>query len=364
MLKARSLSLTLLSVISLSFFTTSVLAGGWPIYTWSWDNPDAWRSDYKLTYVRAHIAPDVPCKGTIVTFKYENPQPGDNVSAGGENGSFTFTEETYKISKYNGQKILDCNTYAKFYSTNNALKTGIVEFKTASGKVYKGTFALNFNQSNPGNTDSNEKYPLPWEEDYIKDNTSTPSPISTPAVVPTLPVPQMVYPQDGQALDLEEAYKFKVKPVSGASGYLFGLFQNGVMIYENYRDTKQLSTNGEFALGASDPVHVNFHTGEMKVMIRALVSGQWTDARTITITLKPRGGNVTSTITPQLPKPSQISTSEAQYISAAATNSSALQKRIDELQKKLEVSQQRQSDLEKQLSQIISWIRSVFPFFK
>lgn len=104
--------------------------------------------------------------------------------------------------------------------------------------------------------------------------------------------PEMIYPQDGQILDLEGAYMFKVKPVleptPGPQGYLFGFFQNGVMVYENWRDDKQLSVNGEFVITPSNPYHAKFQAGKVTVMVRAIFHGQWTDTRIINITLKPR----------------------------------------------------------------------------
>lgn len=100
--------------------------------------------------------------------------------------------------------------------------------------------------------------------------------------------PEMVYPQNGQTLDLEGAYMFKVKPVPGASGYLFGFFQNGVMIYENLRDSRRLSPNGELAILENNPAHAKFHAGSVVVTVRTYVRNRWSDARTITITLKPR----------------------------------------------------------------------------
>lgn len=341
-------------------WTNKVSAGGWPIYTWSWDNSDAWKPDYKLTYVRAHIAPQIPCKGTTVTFKYEDSEPGDNVSAGGDNGSYTFSEDIYKTSKFNGQRILDCNTYAKFSSTNNTAKIGIVEFKTQDGKVYSGKFALNFHLSSPGNTDSNEKYPLPWEEDYTK---KTPSPTN----IVRMSAPEMVYPQNGQTIDLEGAYMFKVRPVDGATGYLFRLFQNGDMVYENYRDTKTLSSNGEFALWENDPAHAKFHAGQIKVMIRVYVENQWTDAREIYVTLKPREKGVDVPVVTSGQSVSASSPPEIQPQVVMITNSSesaALQQKINELQDKLQAAEQRQSVLETRLNQIASWIKSIFPFFK
>lgn len=141
------------------------------------------------------------------------------------------------------------------------------------------------------------------------------APITIPVIVPMPGAPEMVYPRNGQTLDLEGAYMFKVNRVASASGYLFGLFQDGQMVYENYRDTKKLSTNGEFALSPSNPAHNRFHTGNMTVMVRALVNGRWTDARTITITLKPRVSLPTPT-----PNPTPIGIGNTAPIGIGTTN--------------------------------------------
>lgn len=374
MLRVKSIVLAFLSAISLLFFTAPVLAGGWPIYNYGWDNPNQWSSGApKMSYIRSHLDPGVPCKGTTVTFKYENPESGDNISMGGSNNSYTFTEDNFKV--VNGKKIPDCSTsYVKFFSTNNTQKTAIIEYKTADGKVYSSKYVLNFQLSTPGNTESEDKNPLPWEEDYAK---KSPSPSPVPTSFPMPQAPDIIYPKDGQTLDLEGVYMFKVNPVKGASGYLFGLFQDDVMVYENYRDGKTLSSNGEFALWESNPGHAKFHAGDVRVMIRALVNNQWTDARTITIHLEPgckgcpvpvispRPSAMPSS-TPQLyPQQSPPNIPPSQIIVVTDSSvSAALQAKVNELQKKLEQSQQKQSILEERLNQIISWIKSIFPFFK
>lgn len=200
--------------------------------------------------------------------------------------------------------------------------------------------------------------------------------------------PTLVYPQDRQTLDLEGAYMFKVNPVSGASGYLFGLFQDGAMIYENYRDTRTLSANGEFALWESNPAHTKFHSGEMKVMIRALINNQWTDAREILIYLKPRNttqtkpttSNTTTTapttyqITPRTtpnttsqnikPNLPVIQPTQTVVVVQDSSASAELEKKVADLQAKLEESQQKQSALENRLENLINWIKSIFPLFK
>lgn len=185
----------------------------------------------------------------------------------------------------------------------------------------------------------------------------------------------MVYPSNGQVLGIDGAYMFKVKPVFRASGYLFGFFQNDVMIYENYRDEGTLSSNGEFAVWESNPFHAKFQLGKVKVLIRALVNSQWTDAREITITLAPGGGTTNQPSSPitqntnqlvsttKFPPPN-IQPLQKIVVVTDSSASAALQQRINDLEKKLAASERRQSVLESQLNQLILLIKSIFPFFK
>ncbi len=100
------------------------------------------------------------------------------------------------------------------------------------------------------------------------------------------PAPEMVYPVNGQTLSHgNSTYFFKVKPVSGASGYLFGFFQNGIMVYENWRDDRRLSRNGEFSILPDNPFYSKLQEGPVEVWVRAYVNNQWSEARVITITL-------------------------------------------------------------------------------
>lgn len=136
--------------------------------------------------------------------------------------------------------------------------------------------------------------PLPTP---IASPSATPSATPRPTPAPILSAPVMIYPQNGQTLDLEGAYMFKVQPIPGAQGYLFGFFQNGVMIYENWRDTRRLSPDGVFNIWESDPAHAKFKAGPVQVWIRGWVNNRWTNAREITIILKARNA-VINYITP------------------------------------------------------------------
>lgn len=104
----------------------------------------------------------------------------------------------------------------------------------------------------------------------------------------SLLTPEIVFPKNGQTLDLEGAYMFKVKPIQDSTGYLFSFIQNGVVVYDNLRDAKKLSSNGEFALWPNNSFHNKFVAGNVKVVIKALVKGEWTNSREISINLKPR----------------------------------------------------------------------------
>jgi hypothetical protein len=96
--------------------------------------------------------------------------------------------------------------------------------------------------------------------------------------------PSHVYPTKGQNLDYDGAYMLKVTAVSGASGYLFGFFQGGAMVWENYRDEGALSGTA-YAIWPGTEAHSQFRIGAVDVWVRALVGGQWTEARIITIHL-------------------------------------------------------------------------------
>ena len=372
MLKIKSVALALLSAISLLFFTAPVFAGGQMISLEA-DSYGATNDDGTYGRIIRLVSQAKPCEGTIVTFKFVEPKEGDYVMTTSGSATFTFTNNRQPYYK-NGEQV--CGTTAKMGSKVKGERDVTVTVTDTSGNpipngpVLKVDFDGQYhadNSYNGYNYRSSQDDPY-----YVAGYRNSPTPAPTVSAAP-----EMVYPVDGQVLDLEGAYMFKVKPVSGATGYLFGLFQSGEMVYENYRDTRTLSSNGEFALWQTNPGHAKFHVGDVKVMIRALVNNQWTDAREITIHLQPgckgcpipvvaaqpSGLPVPSSpaypqITPPSITPSQI------VVVTDSSASAALQNKVDELQKKLEESQKKQSVLQSQLDQIINWLKSIFPFFK
>jgi pimeloyl-ACP methyl ester carboxylesterase len=105
-------------------------------------------------------------------------------------------------------------------------------------------------------------------------------------VASTTDKPVFVYPVNGQTLDYEGAYLFKVQPIASAQGFLWGFFQNGVMVWENLRDEGTLSTN-EYGILEGSLGHSKFSLGDVDVWVRASINGAWTDATVITIHLQP-----------------------------------------------------------------------------
>lgn len=101
-----------------------------------------------------------------------------------------------------------------------------------------------------------------------------------------LPGPVFVYPVDGQTLGYKGSILFKVQPVDGASGYLYGLFQDGKAVWENYHDEHTLSGT-EYGIAPDSPGHNAINPGLLQVWVRALVNGQWTEATIINIHLDP-----------------------------------------------------------------------------
>lgn len=333
-------------------FAIPTLAGGWPVSIWTWDNPEFWKDGSKLTYVRAHIAPDVPCIGTTVTFKYENPQPGDNVSAGGDNGTFTFTEQGSKYSKFNGTMIPDCNTYAKFYSTNNTEKTAIVEFKTQSGTIYSRKYALNFHLPNPGNIDSAEKYPLPWEEDYIKNHPNVPAPTTAPQLPAGNPSVWLLGQQLVAPYGRQVTIKYGWSQTQGNIHY--NIYTK--IIYKGDNDWQKAVSADR---GPSTTLSLRSDV-DYKIRVDGCLD---------------KFGNCVSSNELELSKIKQdtaVTVKEGkveqqfnkEQVKTESSDAANLQQKVDELQRKLETSQQRQVVLETRLNQIISWIKSIFPFFR
>jgi hypothetical protein len=96
------------------------------------------------------------------------------------------------------------------------------------------------------------------------------------------------YPLDGQTLDYEGDYLFKVTDIEGAAGYLWRFSQNGVVLWENQRDEMGLTAGGAYAILKGSEAHSRFVPGPVEVTVRALMSDNqyYSDPTVITIILQ------------------------------------------------------------------------------
>lgn len=99
--------------------------------------------------------------------------------------------------------------------------------------------------------------------------------------------PSFIYPSNGQTLTCSGSYLFKVNSVPNATGYLWGFFQNGVLLYQEF---VPFASGYEYAITAGTSQHSTFYPQNCRatdVWVRAAVNGQWTDpASIITINLR------------------------------------------------------------------------------
>jgi hypothetical protein len=97
--------------------------------------------------------------------------------------------------------------------------------------------------------------------------------------------PRLVFPQDGQELDVTGSYIFKVAVPRRSEGTLCSLWQGDTRIWENYADDGVLGADGECAVHPDHELHRRFQPGQVRFMARSLQAGQWSEAAEITIVL-------------------------------------------------------------------------------
>jgi len=123
------------------------------------------------------------------------------------------------------------------------------------------------------------------DDGWVCDRYSPFQDVPQPALSLYLGIPVFEYPTDGGIIDYEGAYLFKVTPVEGADGYLWGFFQDGEMVWENLRDEGELSGT-EYGIQVGSEAHGRFVPGEIEVSVRARVEGEWTEAGVVRVNLR------------------------------------------------------------------------------
>jgi hypothetical protein len=109
------------------------------------------------------------------------------------------------------------------------------------------------------------------------------------------PGPRWITPHDGDVVPYPNDLVFEVAPVGGSVGYLYGFFENGKPVWENYANERHLDgtqyvlpRNGEGhrALGSGAAWRVSW---PLQIWVRGYIregsNYHWTEASIINVTL-------------------------------------------------------------------------------
>jgi hypothetical protein len=98
-------------------------------------------------------------------------------------------------------------------------------------------------------------------------------------------LPVFISPNPGETLKLGQTWTFKVEAITASQGFLWGFFQNGEMIWENFRDEGVLSTN-EYTISSGSMIQKKFSPGPLTVEVRAFINNEWKEANRQTLTIE------------------------------------------------------------------------------
>jgi hypothetical protein len=101
--------------------------------------------------------------------------------------------------------------------------------------------------------------------------------------------PRFVRPASGATLTPGELLEFEVAPVPGATDYLWGFFQDGAAVWENYANERVLS-GPTYRIDPGTPAAEAIRPGALEVWVRGNVAGAWTEATILNVTVAPSAG--------------------------------------------------------------------------
>ena len=93
------------------------------------------------------------------------------------------------------------------------------------------------------------------------------------------------FPQDGQTIDYESDYSFKVTDI-GADGYFWTFMQNGEVVWDSLRDDKGGTAGGGYTIAEDSQAHSRFVPGPVEVSVRAAKGDYLGEPAVITIFLE------------------------------------------------------------------------------
>lgn len=332
-----SLGFTLLAF----FFTSIVYAGGGGVYATVLNSEDShWNT------VQVFFDPSLfTCKGMVVSFNFENPVDGDKISGSNGDNSSTITEDaTYQT--FNGKEYLRCSTYAKVYSPKLELNRHFkISFK-GEGSDGSRTIAISFGSPSYGDKSISL---LPWEIS----ETAVAYPTCTSGNCDAGTIKEVKDPKIELRLLNQNTNGIRRSVV-----IKWGGFEGNPFTSKIYARSATQSTWTQLLEGQRGPsAQVNIPNEDYYIKVNGCMDkvGTCVDSNTIFI------GKIntnTDKITPDnTPSPDSVGT-------VIADSSQELEQKIASLEAQLNESKKEQSVLAQRVSDLVNFIKRLFPFFK
>lgn len=327
-------------LLLLSITTTPAFAGG-TIFS-SYADTSGWANNNGLfgRTIRVFLSPEVPCRGSQITFKFTDPQDGDYIMTGSGNATYTMQEDRGS----NG-----CSTYAKMGSKVEGARKIEIDVSTTNQVVgFVG-------DSHIITVDFDGAYHADNEYNGYSYRTAITDPYSS------------LNNQNNNA-------NTQVPPSATINAWILNRYKDAAGILQVMIKWGAFDGNpGTFSiLGTTDKV--NWET---------LIEGQKGPSATVPIKsngnyfLKIHGcadkwGTCADSNVLVISAPSQNTTTSTDEKTTSVTGSAhqqdeqvnALNQKVASLEGKLAESQKKQSVLEQRISSLISFIKHLFPFFQ
>jgi len=100
---------------------------------------------------------------------------------------------------------------------------------------------------------------------------------------PNIMIPTFVYPTEGQSLDFDGDFLFKVDPLLGASEYFWQFYQNSEKVWSSEMDPNP--SGSEYGIYSNSESHNRFVPGEVEIIVFAVVDLSFTQSGVLHITL-------------------------------------------------------------------------------
>lgn len=319
---------TLLAII----YTQPVFAGGMMVSVYADPDGGTNNNGLYLRVIRVYLNPTIPCKGTTLTFHLSPPQDGDYITTGSGTSTYTMPEDRGD----NG-----CHTYAKMGSMIKGVRQVSVDAHNGSTR-YTG-MAIN----------------VDFDGEYHEDSQTYRSSITDPfaGITSNQPSQSIPTPTNVRISQIEITADPGIKKVH--------IFWDPIPEITSY--TVYKAAGGQYIYQASvntNLYEMNISTSSVFYVAIAAKKDGVEGAKSQIITIDLAKDNISDN-----PKNGTVITGKPiESVSSAPANNNLqvdeLNQKVASLEGKLAESEKQQNVLQQRLSDLITFIKSLFPFFK